>query len=203
MISQTTPAGFKPGEPSEIHRRLRLARSLEHAARLRAEREDVSGLDEVAGSGPRVDRHLDRARSIVRGDAGRDTLPCLDGDGEGRSERRLVPLGHRPQRELVAPVRREAEADEASRVRRHEVDRLGSDELRGDRQVALVLAVGVVDDDDEPPGADVLDRLFDRRERRDRLPRGCMDGHCEIVALSRLTVGRLALRTSRERRLRG
>ena len=37
-------------------------------------------------------------------------------------------------------------------------------ELGGDDEVALVLAVGIVDDDDHPAGADVLDRLLDRRE---------------------------------------
>ena len=36
------------------------------------------------------------------------------------------------------------------------------------RQIALVLAVLVVADDDHPPAADVLDRLLDRRERASR-----------------------------------
>ena len=72
---------------------------------------------------------------------------------------------HLPQTELVAPLRRQAETDQAATVRGHEVDRLGRDELRRDRQVALVLAVRVVADDDEPPGADLLDRLFDAGER--------------------------------------
>jgi hypothetical protein len=36
-------------------------------------------------------------------------------------------------------------------VGRHEVDRVRRHELRRDREVALVLAVLVVDDDDEPP----------------------------------------------------
>ena len=81
-------------------------------------------------------------------------------------KRRLVPLGHRPQAELVAALLGQAEADQPAAVRRHEVDRLGRRELGGDRQVALVLAVGRVDDDDELALADVLDRLLDRRERR-------------------------------------
>ena len=46
----------------------------------------------------------------------------------------------------------------------HEVDRLGRCELGRDRQVALVLAVGRVDDDDELALADVLDRILDRGE---------------------------------------
>ena len=75
-------------------------------------------------------------------------------------------LGHRAQTEVVGAVLGEAEADEPARVRGHEVDRLGRGELRRDDEVALVLAVGVVDDDDEPPGADLVDRLLHRRERR-------------------------------------
>ena len=55
---------------------------------------------------------------------------------------------------------------EPTGVRRHEIDRIGRRELRRDRQVALVLAILVVDDDDHPALADVLDRLLDRRERR-------------------------------------
>ena len=54
----------------------------------------------------------------------------------------------------------------AATVRRHERDRLGRDELGGDREVALVLAISVVDDDDEAARADVLDRLLDGGERR-------------------------------------
>ena len=42
----------------------------------------------------------------------------------------------------------------------------GCRELGRDREVALVLAVGGVDDDDHLPLADVLDRLVDRRELR-------------------------------------
>ena len=85
--------------------------------------------------------------------------------GERGAERRLVVVGHRAQAELVGALLGEAEADQPARVGRHEVDRVGRRELRGDRQVAFVLAVGIVDDDDEPALADVLDRLLDRRER--------------------------------------
>jgi hypothetical protein len=62
-------------------------------------------------------------------------------------------------------------------MRRHEVDRLRRDVLGRDRQVALVLAVGSVDHDDEPAGADVLDRLLDGREGRRRRNLRCVLGH--------------------------
>ena len=70
------------------------------------------------------------------------------------------------QAELVAAVFREAKADEASAVRGHEVHGVRRRMLGGDRQVALVLAVGRVADDDELSVADVLDRLLDGGERR-------------------------------------
>src|SRR5581483_6693967 len=47
----------------------------------------------------------------------------------------------------------------------HEGDALGGDLLGGDDEVALVLPVGVVDDDDELPPGDGGDRLVDGRER--------------------------------------
>src|SRR5439155_19234991 len=55
-------------------------------------------------------------------------------------------------------------ADPPARVRRHEVDVIGGDELGGHDEVALVLAVLVVDHDDHAPGGDLLERLFDRGE---------------------------------------
>ena len=57
------------------------------------------------------------------------------------------------------------QADQAAPVAGHEVDRLGRDGGGRHRQVAFVLAVLVVDDDDHPPGADGLDGVVDRGER--------------------------------------
>ena len=127
------------------------------------------GWTRSCGARLRVDRHGDRVRAVGGGDAGRHSLARLDGDGERRAEPRLVALRHLRQAELLAPLAGEAEADEPARVRRHEVDRLVGGELRGDDEVALVLAVGIVDDDDHPAGADVLDRLLDRRELAHRV----------------------------------
>ena len=164
MISQTTPAGIEPREPREIDGRLGLTRALEHAPAARAKWEDVAGLDEVARAGRGVDSDLDRAGPVLRGDPGGDALARLDDHGERGAERRLVLVGHLAQPQLVAAFLGQAEADEPAGVRDHEVDRLGRRELGRDRQVALVLAVLVVDDDDEAALADLLDRLLDGRE---------------------------------------
>ena len=158
------------GEPREVDRRLGLADALEHAAGLRAQREHVTGLHEIVRRRVGVDRDLDRVAAVGGRDAGRDAFARLDRDRERGAERRLVVLGHRAQAELVGALLGEAEADQPARVRRHEVDRLRRRELRGDRQVAFVLAVLVVDDDDHAALADLLDRLFDSGER-------CGHGH--------------------------
>ena len=59
----------------------------------------------------------------------------------------------------------EREADEAAALLGHEVDLLGGGELGRHREVALVLAVLVVADDDHPALAQVVERRLDARER--------------------------------------
>ena len=150
MTSQITPAGIRPGEAREVDARLGVAGALEHAAGLGLERVDVAGLDEVARAAARVDGDLDRVRAVVRRDAGRDALARLDRDRERRLQRRLVLRRHQVEAELLAALGRQREADEAARLLGHEVDRLGRHELRRHHEVALVLAVLVVADDDHP-----------------------------------------------------
>ncbi len=81
-------------------------------------------------------------------------------------------LDHRGQVELGAALRRQREADQAAAVLGHEVDVLGGGELGRHREVALVLAVLVVADDDHPALAQLLEGFLDRGER----PRGLSGG---------------------------
>ena len=154
------------GEPGEVDGRLGLAGAASTPPSRARSGKTWPGLTRSCGVDVRVDCDLDRARAVGGGDAGGHALAGLDRHRERGAERRLVVLGHLAQAELVAALLGQAEADQAARVRGHEVDRLGRRELGGDDEVALVLAVGVVDDDDELAVADVLDRLLDRGERR-------------------------------------
>src|SRR4029453_18934504 len=52
----------------------------------------------------------------------------------------------------------------------HERQRVGRRLLRRDDQVALVLAIGVVDDDDRLASGDRIDRVLDRGERHRQFP---------------------------------
>src|SRR5205823_4680473 len=62
--------------------------------------------------------------------------------------------------------------DDAARVADHEGDRFGRHALGGHDQIALVLAILIVHDDDHPTGAQLGENLADGIERR-RLGCGC------------------------------
>ncbi len=126
----------------------------------------MPGLDEVLRTLARIDSHLDRAGAVAGRDPRRDTLPGLDRDREGGAERGLVAIRHRPELELRAPVGGQAQADEPAAMGGHEVDRLGGGELGRHGEVAFVLAVGRVDDNDHLPVPDVIESLLDGGEGR-------------------------------------
>ena len=64
-------------------------------------------------------------------------------------------IGSRP--ELVDPFLAQREADQAAAVTGHEVDRVGRRHLRRDDEVALILPVVVVDQDEHAPVARLVD----------------------------------------------
>ncbi len=169
MISQMTPAGVEPGEAREVDGAFGLAGAHEHAAVARAQREDVAGRDEIVAAAVRrsIATRIVCARSaalmpvVTPWRASTVTVNAVP-------RRRRVPLRHHRQIEPLAALVGEAEADQAAAVRRHEVDGLRRHELGGHAEIALVLAVFVVDEDDHLAVPDVLDGLLDRRERCDR-----------------------------------
>ena len=72
---------------------------------------------------------------------------------------------HRRQLQALAALARERQADQAAAVARHEVDGLGRDVVGGEHEVAFVLAVFLVDQDDHAAGAQLGDELGDRGDR--------------------------------------
>ena len=90
----------------------------------------------------------------------------IDRHGVVGAQRGGVRLDHRRQLEPLAHVRQDRHAELPAAVGDHEVDRLGRHLLGGADEVALVLAVLGVDDDDHPALADGLDGFFDGGELR-------------------------------------
>ena len=73
---------------------------------------------------------------------------------------RAVVLRHQLEAELLDPLAGQRQADQAARVLGHEVDRLGGRPLSRDDQVAFVLAILVIDQDEHPAFAGFLDDVL-------------------------------------------
>ena len=127
----------------------------------------MPGRDEVFGAADGAGDEARRVGAIRGADAGGDAVARLDAHGEGGAERGPAAAGGLHHRELepLDLLLGEREADEAAAVRGHEVDGLGGDDLGGHAEVALVLAVLVVDEDDHLAGADVVDGAVDALEQ--------------------------------------
>ncbi len=156
--------GLAACEAREIDRGLGMTGALQDAPVPGLQRVDMTGHDDVGLGLRRVDGGPDRGGLVGGRDAGRDALTRFDGDRERGLVGRLVLERHELESELVAASGRQREADPAPGLTGHEVHGFRRGELRGHDEVALVLTVLVVDDDDHLPGRDVLERLLDGRE---------------------------------------
>jgi len=132
----------------------------EHAAVAGAQWVDVAGHDDVCGGGLGVGQHVDAARAVGRGDAGRHAFAGIYGDGKGCAEGGLVVLHHHRDAQAVQGGAGHRYADHAGGVAEHKGDLLRRREFGGHAEVALVLAVLVVDNDHEAAGAILLDCLL-------------------------------------------
>ena len=110
---------------------------------------------------------------------GRGALDEVDRVGEGGAVALGVALDHEGQVELVAALPGEADADHARGVAHVERDLLGRGELGRHDEVALVLAILVVDHDDDLAARDGGDRLVDRGERGAWPGRSCHGSFAE------------------------
>ena len=174
MISQMTPLGLRPAS-----RETSTAASVWPARTSTPPGRATSGKTwpgETIASGPLagIDGDRDGARAVGGADSGRDALARLDRDRERGLVAAAVGAGHRLEAELVGALLGQREADQAAAVAGHEVDRVGRRHLRRDDEVALILAVFVVDEDEHAAVARLVD---------DRLG---ADQHFGVAALDQL-----------------
>ena len=144
------PRGAQPGQHGEVDGGLGVAGAAQHPAVLGPQRHDVPGAGQVGRGRPGVGEQPDGVGPVDGGDAGRDALARVDGDRVGGAAPVLVDPEHRRQVEPVGVLLGHRDADVARGVPDHERHEVGGRQLGGEDQVALVLAVLVVDDDDRP-----------------------------------------------------
>ena len=137
------------GEPAEIDARFGVTGAHEHAAVLGHQRKDVAGPHEVARAHIAVGERPHRVGSLFRRDAGGQAMAGVDRDREGGAERRVVARHHRIEMKPPRLFRGDRCANDAGRMADDERHLLRRAKRRGDEEIALVLAVVVVGDNDE------------------------------------------------------
>ena len=148
-------------QPGQVDGCLGVAGPAQHATVLGAQRDDVTGLGEVVGDRGRIGQRTHRGGTVGGRDAGSDTDFRVHGDGVGGAVLVLVHGVHRQQSEPVADVPGEWNAQVARGVPDHEGDEFRGRLLGGEDQVALVLAILIVDDDHGLTSRNVGYRPFD------------------------------------------
>ncbi len=121
----------------------------------------MAGLGEIDRFGGRLHGGANGVGAIVGGNAGGHPLGGLDADREIGPHRRSVVADHRCQRQLRAALAGKRQTDQAARVGDHEVDVGRPHQLSGHDQIALVLAVFVIDDHHHPPGTEFIEKFGD------------------------------------------
>ena len=153
-------------KPHEVHCCLGVADALQHAAFPRPQGMHVPGPAQVGRHRVRIRGRTNGSRPIRGADAGRDaeTGRRIHRDGERRTHCVRVLPAHQRKVELGDTFRTQREADHALRFH-EEVHHRRRDEFRGADEVALILPILVVRDDQELSLTKVGDGLLDAAKR--------------------------------------
>src|SRR5579859_6860179 len=125
----------------------------------------------MVGSRIRISDDANTAGAVMRADARRDAVARIDADHEVGFETLAVFRDHAADAECLETRLGRGHADQATPVLRHEIDRLGGDLFGGHDEVAFVLAVLVVGDNDDASLANIFQARLNQIEM-DRLSRG-------------------------------
>jgi hypothetical protein len=135
----------------------------QHAAFARDQREDVAGV--TIWSGPldaSIATEMVRARSPAEMPVVTPSLASIE-TVKGGLVARAVVAAHQAQAELIDARFAQRQADQAPAMLGHEVDRVRSRHLGRDDEIALILAVVIVDQDEHAAVAGFIDDLLGAR----------------------------------------
>ena len=159
---------LKAGEARQVGRRFGVAGARQHAAGARDQRKDVARAQEVVGAAIVVGEGARGVGAFLGRDAGGHADAVIDADGEGGAHRIEVVGHHRIEMQALRALGGHRHADDAAGVADHERHLLRRRRAGRHDEVALVLAVGVVDHDHQLSLAHGGDGVFDGVELHDR-----------------------------------
>ena len=153
-----------PRQPGEVDRGLGVAGAPQNTTPHRAQGKNVARTREVVGAHERVDERADRDGTVVGRGAGGDSPLGVHGDRERGAHGGGIVGDHHRDLELVQTLTEQRDADQAPTVLRHEVHRFRGHPVGRHHEVAFVLAIFVVHDEEDAPLTDLLDALLDGRK---------------------------------------
>ena len=154
----------QPGHPAQVDGGLGVAGPLEHTALACHQRVDVPGAGQVARPGGRVAQSAHGGAAVVARDPRGRAVAVVDRHQERGALALGVGLHHEREVELGGPLLGDRRAQVARRVVEEEGDLLGGGELGRHDEVTLVLAVLVVDHDEDLAPRVGRDGIFDPSE---------------------------------------
>ena len=159
--------GSQPRKPAQIHAAFGLTRAHQHAAVARTQRIHVTGLHEVLFRRTGLGQQLDGGGTVLRAHAGADAVARvrLHAHREGGAAQAGVACHGGFQRQAIACLAIQRHAQVAATHTGHEIHHLGRAVLGSHHEVALVLALLVIDHHDGLAGAKVLQDLWNGRKR--------------------------------------
>jgi hypothetical protein len=162
---------YEAGKASEINGRLGVPHTLKHASLARTKWGHVARTAQIGRNSLGIDRDTNGFGAILSAHPRRNTkaLVRIDTDRECSTIFVGIDLALLSELEVVGAFPRKRETNPAARLADHEVDHLGRDKLRRADEIAFVLAILIVGDDDQLAGLDVGYCLFDSSELHDFL----------------------------------
>ena len=153
------------GHARQIHRRFGLPRSHEDATFLGSQRKYVARPRQIGGLAGRVDASEDRTCAVGGRDSGGDSGASVHRLTECRAEVGSISRRDEGQPQKIALLASHRQTDQPAAMGRHEVDDLRRDFLSRNREIAFVLTIFVIHDDQNPPGANLFDSFGNRHKR--------------------------------------
>mmetsp|Transcript_23305 Transcript_23305/g.40404 ORF Transcript_23305/g.40404 Transcript_23305/m.40404 type:complete len:280 (+) Transcript_23305:3621-4460(+) len=174
-----------PRQTGHVTSRFGMASPHQHAALSGAQRKHMARRGNIGGGRLRVDRRGNGQGTIRRGNAGADTFAGLDRHGKGRLMTGRIVHRHHRQTQRFNPVGGQGYTDQSAPMGGHEVHRLRRGEIGRDHQIALVLPVLMINQNEHTAQPSLLDDLFDRRNGVGQISfdrTGCFKAHGAPVA---------------------
>jgi len=163
---------IESGNAGQVDGGFGLTSTNENATVTSAQREHVARPGKILGPGLGVDGGEDGDSAIGSADAGGDAELGIDGFTKGGAMDGSVDGGHQREIEFIAALLGEREANETAAELGHKVDGVRGDFFGGQGEIAFVLAIFIVDEDDHASLTNFFYRFLYGAKRRGHLGHG-------------------------------